>query len=299
MPVAAVWNKCDNRCVMCTNGDEFSSGSSEQYTLKKQIEKMERYLRGDESVYYKGGDDPGFLALTGGEPTMHPDFFKLITYFRRRLPGVHISLLSNGRRFADAAFSEKYASAAAPPFGTIIPLHSSAAAEHDFISGASGSFGQTVAGLKNLFRLLGPEHGIEIRYIQHGVGKDRLKRTLGFLLNNFPDTARYRVSVIHYEIEGQSAKNEKMLHLSLSESAARLLDAADIMDKFSDLSIYHLPVCAVDERLRKRLKITLPPEERVYPEDKCAGCAARRACLGLMDEYYRRFGDSELRTVKR
>jgi len=42
--------------------------------------------------------------------------------------------------------------------------------------------------------------------------------------------------------------------------------------------------------------VTLPKEDRVYTA-KCAGCKARRGCLGLMAEYHKAFGDGELRRL--
>ena len=46
MPDIAFWNKCNNKCVMCTNTAVFSSQPSSRYGLKFQIGKLERYLTG-------------------------------------------------------------------------------------------------------------------------------------------------------------------------------------------------------------------------------------------------------------
>ena len=119
MPDIALWNKCDNKCVMCTNTGSFALQDSGQYRLKCQIEKLERHLGGQERVYLKNGGDSGFISLTGGEPTLHPDFFQLLAYFRRRLPRAPITLLSNGRRFSDRKFAERFAAAEAYRIGLL------------------------------------------------------------------------------------------------------------------------------------------------------------------------------------
>lgn len=298
MPTVSVWNKCNNRCIMCTNDKEYSDGSSEHYTLRKQIEKMEKYLRGDRKIFYKGAEDSSYLTLTGGEPTLHLDFFKLLVYYRRRFPFSEITLLTNGRTFADEDFFKQYLAAVKTPARTIIPLHSSDPVEHDYIAGVKGAFSQTIKGLENLFRLAPPGHNIGIRYIQHGTGKLRLERTLRFLLNKFPKTSAYTVSIIHFEIEGISLQNEKSLHISLKDSAKEVLAAKPLIDKFPYLFLYHYPLCILDPSLRRRAKITLPEEERVYPEDKCGHCCRRQDCVGLMIDYNRLFGSSELETIK-
>lgn len=296
MPDIAAWNKCDNRCVMCTNMPSFAAQDGAQYRLKGQVEKLERYLRGAR-VYGKNADRPDYVSLTGGEPTLHPEFFQLLNYFRRRLPGVPVTLLSNGRRFSDRRFAARFAAAARPPFAAVIALHGPGPRLHDAVAGARGAFAQTVRGIKNLLELA-PEAALEIRIILHRMTVAAFPRTLAFLLKEFPDTRRYSVSVIHYEIEGMSELNHRRVSLKLSDSAAALRAAAGLIGRFGDLRLYHYPLCVVPAALRGRCRVTLPREERVYPP-ACRGCSARRKCLGLMLEYYKKFGAAELRPVSR
>lgn len=284
---------------MCTNNKEYEDCPSEQYNLKSQISKMEKYLKGDKNMYFKGAGDGNYLAFTGGEPTLHPDFVKLIYYFRKRFPGKEATLLTNGRTFSNEDFLKQYIAAAGTPSRTIMPIHSDNAEEHDYIAGVKGAFEQTVRGLKNLFRNAPAGHAIGIRYIQHGVGnRTRMARTLKFLLDNFPNTERYSLAIIHYEIEGHSFSNEKDIHISLRDSAAEALAAKHLIDQFKCVYLYHYPLCVLDESLRGIARITLPDEERVYPEEKCGECSMRDNCLGLMIDYDKLFGHDELETIK-
>ncbi len=297
MPDIPVWNKCDNRCVMCTNSPAFARQDGAQYGLRCQIEKLERYIRGLSPVYLKNSGDAGFVALTGGEPTLHPDFIKLVAYFRRRLPGTPITLLSNGRHFADLDFTLRFLKAAAPPFAVAVPLHAASARAHDAVSGVRGSFAQTVRGLENILsRPAGP--GVEIRIVLHRKNINELSSLLKFILRRFPALPRYRVVIIHYEIEGMSEANHKDLALKLSESAAELKRNLPVIRRFPDLRLYHFPLCVLSPGLRPLARVTLTREDRIYPA-VCRGCARRRACLGLMAEYSKFFGNSELRRLKR
>lgn len=297
MPDIALWNKCNNKCVMCTNMDSFALQDSVQYRLKGQIEKLERYLRGEGRIYLKNSDLAGFVNLTGGEPTIHPDFFQLLTYFRRRLPRVPITLLSNGRSFADRKFAEKFCRAAKPPFSVAIALHGPTARAHDPVAGVRGSFRQTVAGLKNLFEL-GNGLRVEIRLVLHKKSLPFFRKTLEFLLKNFPDTAAYCVTAIHYEIEGMSLENHPSVGVKFSVSS-KILDAAlPLIKRFDEFRLYHFPLCQVRPELRPLCRVTLPAEDRVYPA-ACTGCRLKKKCLGLMLEYHKMFGDSELKPVKK
>lgn len=297
MPDIPVWNKCDNKCVMCTNTPVFARQAGGHYGLRGQVGKLERYLKGLGPVYLKNADAAGFVTLTGGEPTLHPDFLKLVAYFRRRLPGTPITMLSNGRRLGARAFAEKFCAAARAPFSVAIALHGPTARLHDAVSGVRGSFAQTVAGLGNLLSIPGAP-ALEIRLVLHKKNIAALDRTLAFLLKTFPATAAYRVTAIHYEIEGMSLANHRRLALPLSASAAKLGACLPLIRRFRDFRLYHFPLCLVRRELRPLCWITLPPEDRVYPAGKCGRCRAVKKCLGLMAEYQKFFGDSELKPLK-
>jgi len=282
---------------MCTNAPEFAAQDSTQYGLKCQIEKLERYLKGLGPVYLKNADKSDFISLTGGEPSLHPDFFRLLAYFRKRLPGISIALLSNGRGFADKDFTRRLLRVAKPPFTAAVAVHGASPRIHDRVAGVKGAFKETIKGLKNLSdglkRRVG---GLEIRIVLHRLNVGELKKILEFLLKRFPAVDRYRVVVMHYEIEGMSFKNHEHLALRLSESAKAINAAGSLINRFPDLRLYHFPLCLVGRELRSRCWITLPPEDRIYPE-KCAKCRAGKKCLGLMLEYYRKFGDAELKPL--
>lgn len=295
MPDIAIWNKCNNKCIMCTNPGSFSAGDSSSYSLKVQIKKMENYLaRG--GVYLKNADKAGFMSLTGGEPTSHPDFLSLLSYFRKRMPGTRITLLSNGRWFSSAALTARFLKIAKPPFAVGIALHAPDAKTHDSVAGVRGSFSQTVSGLKNLLSMKGAQE-VEIRLILHAKTIGAFRSTLEFLYETFPDPGAFGVIVIHYEIEGMSQENHRAISLNLSRSAKVVNSNADFIKKFPRFALYHFPLCLIAEKLRPLCRVTLPQEDRVYPP-ACGRCALRKKCLGLMLEYYRKFGASELKPVR-
>jgi MoaA/NifB/PqqE/SkfB family radical SAM enzyme len=297
MPDIPFWNQCNNKCVMCTNTPSFARQGRAEYRLRGQVNKLERYLNGLGPGYLKNADKPGFVSLTGGEPTLHPEFIQLVAYFKKRLPGVPVTLLSNGRRFADPAFAARFAAVATGPFCVAIAMHVPSAKTHDAVAGVRGAFAQTVRGLRNLMALRSAPR-VEIRLVLHRMNIAGFSRTLEFLLREFPDTSRYSVTAIHYEIEGMSLKNRAKLELKLADSARAVNAALPLIRRFGDLRLYHFPLCLVRRELRGRCRITLPPEDRVYPP-ACGACRLKKKCLGLMAEYFKRFGAAELAPVKR
>lgn len=291
MPDIPVWNKCDNKCVMCANTASFARNTAGDYLFLRQAGRLERYLRGA-AAYKKNAGTAGAWNLTGGEPTLNPDLLKTVAYFRRRLPGEQLLLLSNGRRFADPAFAAAFAAAARPPFTLGVSIHGPDAAAHDAVTGVKGSFAQTLRGLKNLLALpYAP--ALEIRVILHGLNYRRLAATLGLIRRRLPGC---RLVIMHYESEGRGARNERLLAVKLSATAGALNRCAARIKGFREAALYHFPLCLLSPRLRPLARVSLPPEDRAYPPP-CRACAARPGCVGLMRPYLRRFGHAELKTL--
>jgi MoaA/NifB/PqqE/SkfB family radical SAM enzyme len=293
MPDIPLWNKCDNRCVMCANTRRFTLNAGRDYLLKPQAVRLERHLRGA-AAYRKNARVPGAWNLTGGEPALNPEFLKTIAYFRRRLPGEPLTLLSNARSFADRDFASAFVSAAKPPFTLAVSLHGPSAAAHDSVAGVKGAFQDTLAGLENILSLPGAPF-LEIRVILHRLNYRRLGATLKFIKRVFRGRV-YRVVVMHYEHEGRGARNQAKLAVSLSDTARAAGACARLLLGFVDARLYHFPLCLLKPGLRRLSVVSLPPEDRVYPP-ACRACGGREGCVGLMRPYLRRYGAAELRPL--
>lgn len=294
MPDIPVWNKCNNKCVMCANTAGFTLNTPGDYGLLKQAYRLEKYLRGS-AAYRKNARTAGAWNLSGGEPTLNPDFIKAINYFRRRLPGEELTLLSNGRRFSDPVFAADFAAAARPPFTLAVSIHGPTAAAHDAVAGVKGAFKETLLGLKNLMALQAAPL-LEIRVILHKLNYRRLGATLSFI-KRLMRGRRYRVVVMHYEVEGSGARNAKKLEVRLSATAKQVNACKSSLAGFGEARLYHFPRCLLLPALRRLAIVSLPPEDRAYPP-ACSSCRDREVCVGLMKPYLRRYGAAELKPLR-
>ncbi len=86
------------------------------------------------------------MILTGGEPFVHRDFWKIAEGVRER--GLVLKVYTNGVLLADRAKVERYAELA--PFDTEISIHGARAATHDRLTGISGSFDRLLVALGHL-----------------------------------------------------------------------------------------------------------------------------------------------------
>lgn len=297
MPDIALWHRCNNNCVMCTNPDEFFEAAGKSYTLARQREKLERYLSGEFDVYFKNTRLDDYFLLTGGEPTLHPHALELMSFFRRRAGARELRVLSNGRRFCYRDFTAEFLRRAGAPLLTAVALHAATARAHDAVTRVRGSFAQTVEGLRNLLALRGRGQEVEVRVILHAKTLAGLPALLRFLRRGFGSPSAYRLTLIYFEVEGQSEKNLRSLFVPLSRVAGVLAKNRGLLAAFPRLELYHFPLCVLTPELRPRARVTLPRSDRVYPP-VCRRCAAKSRCLGLMKWYRAKHGDGELSALK-
>jgi len=130
--------RCNNMCAFCVQGDKRTRASDKK---KHEVfsDLKESFEKGCRAVVF-----------TGGEPTMHPNFLKLIK-IAKKMKYETIQIQTNGRMFSDINFCFKAIKAGANQFAPALHGHTSEI--HDFLTGAKNSFAQTMEGIKNLKKL--------------------------------------------------------------------------------------------------------------------------------------------------
>ena len=126
--------RCNNLCDFCAQGhkrDMYPDRSAK--TVTAELKKA--YLSGVRSVVF-----------TGGEPSLHPSILDFIRT-ARKIGFKSVQLQTNGRTLAYPDFCRALLRAGLTEMGP--SLHGACAATHDALTGAKGSFTQTVAGIAN------------------------------------------------------------------------------------------------------------------------------------------------------
>lgn len=135
--------KCNNHCTFCAVGTrtQFDGDFTRQRELLVKYRKQGVVL----------------LDLDGGEPTLNPNLFKLIS-FARRIGYERINVTTNGRL---AAYDEFAARLVGSGISTLLfSIHGHDRALHAVNVGVPEAFDQTVDGVKNCLRLAPP--GVEL-----------------------------------------------------------------------------------------------------------------------------------------
>ena len=124
--------RCQNDCVHCYAGGPHETPELTTAQWKNVIDKLS-----DIGVF--------ILTFTGGEPTLRDDLPELLLYAQNK--GMVTGLISNGRRLKDKAFVEVLEKSGLD--FVQITLESHKPLVHDAMTGAKGSWKETVAGIQN------------------------------------------------------------------------------------------------------------------------------------------------------
>src|SRR3990170_3004803 len=124
--------RCQNDCVHCYAGGPHETAELDTEKWKQVIDKLSQI-----GVF--------IVTFTGGEPTLREDLPDLLLYAQSK--GMVTGLITNGRKLKDKSYVEKLEKAGLD--FVQVTLESHKAKVHDSITGAKGSWKETVEGIKN------------------------------------------------------------------------------------------------------------------------------------------------------
>lgn len=255
--------QCNSNCLMCSQppaGDDIPSLIDEHLRLIELIPSP-----------------PESLGISGGEPTLLGDgLVKILGAIKHRFPDVALTMLTNGRNFADPVLVQKLVEAAPVNFVSAVPLYADTPAIHDWIVQAKGAFAETMAGLYNAARY---RLRIEIRVVLHKQTIPRLVPLMDFIYRNLPFVSH--VALMGLENMGYVKKNWDDLWIDPLDYAGELTEAVKRMHyRGMHVSIYNLPLCIVPTSVRSFARQSISDYKNLYLED-CDGCTLRNNCAGL------------------
>jgi His-Xaa-Ser system radical SAM maturase HxsC len=255
--------QCNNYCLMCSQPPKKADDSWIVDQVLQAIPLIDPNTRE--------------IGFTGGEPTLLGDqLIRILNACKNWLPRTGIHVLSNGRRFADSEFAEKYASVNHPDLMVGIPLYSDLSTVHDYVVQADGAYDETIRGILNLKRL---GQQVEIRVVLHKQTYERLPQLAEFIARNllFVD----HVALMGLEMTGFTKVNLADLWIDPMDYQEELYAAvAHLAANRMKTSIYNHQLCVLDQRLWRYAKKSISDWKNEYMPE-CKGCAKMSECGGF------------------
>jgi MoaA/NifB/PqqE/SkfB family radical SAM enzyme len=275
---------------MCTNPIGFQKKeNSPNYSFRRIIHSIKKNNRTGTA---------GDFHISGGEPTIHPDFFGIVRYLRSISPNAFIYILTNGRMFYYKEFVRKVL--AFNKIFLVIPVFGHNARLHDRITRINGSFKQTISGIRCILKNRRKGQKLEIRVVLVRQNFMYLGKIVEFIHRNFDEIDN--LVLIFPEPEGRCEADFGNIGLTYSEVKDIIGEVVlKWKDRFRSLRIYHFPLCTIDRRLWPYSWITQNPQETAYAP-QCRKCRLRNYCPRIHRNYLKITGDREfiaqLRDVK-
>ncbi|OGR52826.1 MAG: hypothetical protein A2049_06895 [Elusimicrobia bacterium GWA2_62_23] len=281
---------CNNLCRFCAQGHKRDMYADRSVTrVTAELKKVWK-------------DGVRGVVFTGGEPSMHPKLLNLVRA-AKKTGFTSIQLQSNGRTLAYPGFCAELVKAGLTEFGP--SLHGACAATHDKLTGAPGSFTQSVAGIANAART-----GLPV-ITNTVITADNYKElpAIAALLIKL-GVAQYQFAFVH--IVGTAAENKKNI-------VPRKTDAMPYIKKGLDLGLRRglpcyteaVPFCLMKGYEACVAESMIPPgpvadadrfikDYAAYRRDegkargpRCPGCKYFDVCEGPWREYPELYGWDE------
>ena len=262
-----VTERCNSNCEMCPYGSRrrMNGRDEDMRVLLRYIDLMNPQAE--------------YLCITGGEPTLlKRDFLALLRRVRERMPDVLLHILTNGRTFWYRDFFEEYR--AVRPYQTLlgIPLHGSSEALHDAISGAHGSFAQTLRGLDRCYHA--GEH-IELRVVTSALNCKDLPALAEFIGKRYP--AALHVSLMGLEMMGNAMAHRDRVWIPFHRLWPYLREAVDVLLGYGvSVRLFNYPLCMIGEPYQSLYSRSIS-DYKIRYKPECDGCTRKDACGGLFE----------------
>ncbi|MCC6649415.1 MAG: radical SAM protein [Polyangiaceae bacterium] len=233
--------------------------------------------------------------LTGGEPSLHPELPAIARYASGR--GLHVRMITNGHRLADAEFAREMADAGLRLVH--VSIYSVRPDVEEALRGAKGTLERAFAALDNAHRF-----GVEVNVncVINKLNADHLDQNVRHLLrhhphithfvwNNLdPSMGRAEVNQATYtprlaDFEGSLYRAMKLLHAAGRSFRVEKVPLCYMTD-FAWASTETRKIVKGEERvvhfLDQKQTVRQTDWEHLYAEG-CAECSLRPICGGLFD----------------
>lgn len=298
MPDIALWPACDHKCTMCSNEADY------KYTLKdydfETIKKrIDGFLWWDDRMFHRFPDLQWDWTITWWEPTLNPDYFKILSYIREKFPKSKLVQLTHWDRFADINFMKKISTL--DNYHLVFPIHWYNKETHEAIVRKKWSWEELLKWINNALKSRKySNQTLELRIIIQWQNYKFLDKIYELIYKYFPWVDS--VVTIMMEFEWQAIDNislTKMNYTQVMGINEKIFE--EFWEKFwiNKFKLYHFPLCTLkNKKLWKYMWRTLPSHEINFTW-KCSICKLSKYCMWIHETYTEFNWEKEINPFKK
>ena len=235
------------------------------------------------------------VILTGGEPTLHPELPEIAAYARKQ--GLHVRMITNGHRLADASFAQDMAKAGLQLVH--VSVYSTRASVEEELRGVSGSLERAIRAVENAHAA---GIAVNINCVINAYNADHLDESIRYWMEHHPYIGHFVWNNLDPSM-GRAETNQERFTPRLADFEASLHRAMTLLHESGrTFRVEKVPLCYMTDfawastETRKIVKM----EERIvhFLDDKqtvrqtdwdhlysegCEHCSLRNICGGLFD----------------
>ncbi|MCX6744496.1 MAG: radical SAM protein [Candidatus Parcubacteria bacterium] len=274
---------CNQNCIFCpidNTGSNFFSFAQ----LKKIIDKINTSYSAQNKEF----------ILTGGEPTLHPDYIKLIRYILKDKKS-EITVQTNAVLLSREENVKPFSKEKRVKY--FVSFHSHQENIYDLITGTKDNYDLVIKGLLNVFST--GQNYIALNCVINHYNFDILEDYLKFIKQKF---GSIRPLGLYLSAIGMNDKGKDDCLIKYSEVVPRLIE---LLDKYQGKDLHFMgfqgicgfPLCFLANYPKYfHTNENEEIEQRKKP-DKCQVCIYTKNCAGVMSQYLNKFGMEEFKPI--
>lgn len=298
MPDIALWSACDHKCTMCSNSEDYINTITD-YSFEAIKNRIDWFVWWDDRNFHRFPDLKDDWTITGWEPTLNPDYYKILRYIRDKFPNSKLVQLTHWDRFADIDFTKEIVSLS--NYHLVFPIHWYNKETHESIVRKDWSWEALVKWIYNVLKYKRfSDQTFEIRIIIQWQNYKHLDKIYEFIYKYFPQVDS--VVSIMMEYEWQAIDNKKLTSVNYND-VYELNEKVflEYWEKFwaNKFKLYHFPLCTLkNPKLWKYMWRTLPSHEINFVW-KCSICKLSKYCMWIHETYCEFNGEDEIKAFKK
>ncbi|NDK07656.1 radical SAM protein [Candidatus Gracilibacteria bacterium] len=278
---------CNQKCIFCfvdINSTNFFSFED----VKNQIIELKKIYNGKKIEF----------VITGGEPTINPDFIKIIEYLYNN--GDYIRVQTNAVYFGNKSNFNKIIKYL-DKIDFFISFHSSNEKIYNYITQTSGQFDLAVLGIKNLLKY----NKVEINIVLNSLNINFLGNYFKFLGENFKNIGEFVLNISIMTNIYKYKQADKML-VNYTKIAEKINNSEDIIKKYNiNIADSFGAPCDMPFCIGKKLfyfKDKVYTKSRIIGDrtkiENCKFCKYDNFCNGILKLYIEKFGSNEFIAIR-